>query len=351
MCEERQCLVFGSNYFGRVANYVDNHIVTAGYLRRFANDGGLIQPVRPRDPSNRPIPLRRPETVGYRSRFFSDPELAEQAEQTLSQWEGRGLQALARIDRTWPVDTDAKYRDRLDIACLVAIHMVRNPAFRSYVARLQSENIELQTPELNGSNESDEDFLRLVTSERYWVGYMLGAVPKMASLIASTHWTMAEFPDRLLATSDQPVTAVPLLIRGIPTGVAPQPESGFMLTEEYRFPIDPRRALIFTWANRPDTPKPVRASYDIAADLNRAVIAQLDNEWFHHPSRRPTCLPLTGIPTSECRPIGRLLVPGYGPTQALRSKRREHAEECLSRMIRDQVVDGFHVARVVRAAA
>lgn len=68
--------------------------------------------------------------------------------------------------------------------------MVRNPAFRSYMARLQSENIELQTPGLNDSTESDEDFLRFVTSERYWVGYMLGSVPKMASLIASMHWTM-----------------------------------------------------------------------------------------------------------------------------------------------------------------
>lgn len=92
--------VIGSNYFDPVGSYVANHIVTAGYLRRFANNGGLIQPVRPHDQSKRPIPLRRPETVGYRARFFSNRELAEQAEQTMSQWEGRGLQALARIDRT-----------------------------------------------------------------------------------------------------------------------------------------------------------------------------------------------------------------------------------------------------------
>jgi hypothetical protein len=40
------------------------------------------------------------------------------------------------------------------------------------------------------------------------IGHMLGVILKMASLIASTHWTLIGFPALFLELSDRPFTAL-----------------------------------------------------------------------------------------------------------------------------------------------
>lgn len=325
---------------------VKNHIVTAGYLRRFTDSKGLIQPVPRTLSSAGVLKPRRPETAGYRSRFFVDRQIADAAEQKLSQYEHRGLEALRRLPTTWPLEDDERFEDRLDIACLVAIHMVRNPAFRHYVSELQGRNI----PEYQLSAEAMGPFLREATSEAFSVSHMLGMIPKLASLIASAHWSVIQFREPLLATSDQPVSIVPVLPEGMQAPVSAISAGGYFLAEEYRFPIDPWHLLLFTWANEPDGPEFLPAGHDLAANLNRAVIAGADRDWFHNPERRPTTLPLSAVPTSDCFPVGRLLLPNYGPVAALASQRRIDASACLNEMVENEVTDHFHVARIEIAA-
>lgn len=333
-----------------MGEHVKIHIATAGYLRRFTDTQGHLQTVRPADPPARRIAPRGPETVGYRSRYFADPQIAMAAERRLSRYESAGLKSLRKIDTTWPLEADELFEDRLHIACLVAIHMLRNEAFKQHTARLQVRSVAQRLPEYGLGEDREEILLRELTSERFRVDHMLGMIPKMASLIASAHWSVIEFPAPLLATSDQPVTVVPLLADGVAATVQPHPDHGFLLTEEMRFPIDPRRALLFTWANEPDALEPLRGSDDIAADLNRAVIAQADREWFHSPDRRPTRLPTSGLRTESCAPVGRELLPEYDADAAMPSRRRHEAVECLDQMIEGEVVDRFHVARVSAAA-
>jgi hypothetical protein len=67
-------------YIQSVRRNAKNHIVTAGYLRRFADRNGLIQPVTRTVSPAGIIKPRRPETVGYRSRFFVDRQIADPAE-------------------------------------------------------------------------------------------------------------------------------------------------------------------------------------------------------------------------------------------------------------------------------
>lgn len=333
-----------------MGGYVKNHILTAGLSRRFTDPTGCVQRVIVGAPFGTPSERRRPQTVGYRERFFSEPDIARHAEQRLNGFETAGLQALDRIKDNWPLEDGKPYEDRLHIASLVAVHIVRNPAFRQFIAGLQNGTVEESLEGYDLPADQEERFLEHVTSEAFRVDHLLGLLPKMASLIASTHWTLIEFPAPLLALSDQPVTVLPLLPDGFKAAVKSHPGTGFAFTEEFRMPIDPQHALLFTWANELDTPGPVAGSYDAAADLNRAGIAQADKEWVHHPDRRPTCLPTTAVPTTECQPHGRLFLPDYGPVQAAESPRRANTLECLEHMIEGEVTDSFHVARVALAA-
>jgi hypothetical protein len=100
------------------------------------------------------------------------------------------------------------------------------------------------------------------------------------------------------------VSIVPVLPEGMQALVSAISAGGYLLAEEYRFPIDPRHLLLFTWANEPDAPEFLQGGHDLAANLNRAVIAGADREWFHNPERRPTTLPLSALPTSDCFPVG-----------------------------------------------
>jgi hypothetical protein len=319
-----------------------NHIITAGLLRRFADSRGLVQPVPRAGLVTTTLKPRRPENTGYRQRFFQDRVIAAATERTLSQYESKGLAALRTLQAKWPLEDDARIADRLDIACLVAIHILRTPAFRHHVDEIQNRAL----PDYQLSDGAMEPFLQEATSEGFRVSLMLGMIPKLASLIASAHWSLIEFDDRLLATSDQPVSIVPVLPEGMSAPVSAVSAGGFLLAEEYRFPIDPYHALLFTWANEPDAPTLLRGDHDIAANLNRAVISGSDREWFHNPERRPTMLSLDAVPTSACFPIGRLLLPDYDMTAVLESQRRIHASACIEEMIENEVTDHFHVARV-----
>jgi hypothetical protein len=323
------------------------HIVTAGYLRRFA-DGKLIQPVRKgTSPSDRPMSPRQPSTVGIRTDFYVDPEIAAKAEKTLNGYETRGLDALRRVKSGWPLERGSGYLDRLSVAGLVAVHMVRNPSFRHHLDRLRIAYVERTIADGTlGSPEAEERFILESTSEEFAVEHFLSLVPKTASVVASAHWTLIEFPDRLLATSDQPVTIVPILPGGTRAPIEAAPRGGILFAEEFRFPIDPKHALLFTWADGRDTPVIPMGSDDLAAELNRAVISQADREWFHHPQRRPTTLPLSGLRTGDCVPVARRLMTWYGPKEAAESLRRRAAAERLDLMIEKEITTEAHIAQV-----
>jgi len=139
---------------------------------------------------------------------------------------------------------------------------------------------------------------------------------------------------------------VPLLALGEAATVDAFPEHGLLATEEFCFPIHPRRALLFTWANEPDTRDTVDGTHDMAANMNRAVIGQADREWFHHPERRATRLGIDGLPSFECRPLGRLLLPDYGTEAAIKSQRRFDATKCINEMIEHRAKGKMRVARV-----
>lgn len=330
-----------------MASYANNHIASAGYLKSWTGETGRLARVPLEAPGK--SELKRPRRAGFRRRFFSDPKVARAAERRFSVYESEGIAGLERLSQSWP-PTD---QDRLDIAKLVAVHMVRNPAFveatMSASGTAISENLDEYREQL--TEGQTQELIAHLTGEVFRIDHMFDLVPKHASLIASMHWTLLEFPVPLLATSDQPVTVVPLLADGATARVLAMPPTGFVMTEEIRFALDPRHALVFTWVNDIDAERPVLADDDFAAELNRSVIAQADREWFHHPDRRATRLKRDDPNVEVCSSIGHQLIPEYSSSYAVESPRRLHTIKLINRMVEEQITDEFYVARVRRITA
>lgn len=103
--------------------------------------------------------------------------------------------------------------------------------------------------------------------------------------------------------------------------------------------------------DEPDDTPPRRGTDELAAQLNRAVISQADQEWFHHPARRPTTLIPPLLASPGCAPLGRLLHSHYDAPYAERSRRRADTTKNLEHMIEEGISDEMRVVSVARTAA
>jgi hypothetical protein len=317
--------------------YRKNHIATRAYLQGWTDPAGLL--VRVSLKAGREEKQLPPGAVGVRSRFFRDPAVAASAEKTMNVYETRAISVLRRIDDLWPLSDS----DRWALAGLLAVHIYRSPLGRGRINEISMTELERRKHEYRASMSPKqlEAFYGMVRHERFEVQYMLETIPKTAALIASAHWSLVKFPLPLLATSDQPITVVPLL----DDGTAPLqtlPTTGLLGTEEFRFALGPESALICTWMDRPDGEPPIAGDEAMAAQLNRAVIGQADGEWFYRPGRRPTTITADNLRPVGCRPIGRLFLPGYGIAHVRRSRRRietmRNAETMIETDTRGRVV-------------
>jgi hypothetical protein len=115
--------------------------------------------------------------------------------------------------------------------------------------------------------------------------------------------------------------------------------------------LGPRHALLLTWLNEPDDRPRFHGDDGLAAELNRAVIGQVDEQWFHHPARRPTTLAADLLAERACGALGRYLFPEYGYQDVVRSQRRVDTFRNLEQMIEDPIPGELRVAGVRRNAA
>lgn len=330
-----------------MGEYGKNHIATAAYLKAWTGDDGRMRRVKVGDLISEP---KRPESAGFRRRFFGDRALSERAERVFGVYERRGLEALKRVDDEWPV---LDMGTRTDIGGLVGIHMIRNPAFVANDERMIQEQLTRNQPTYAETMTQMQlnAIVDHMTGDQFKVEHMLESVPKQRSLVASMHWTLVEFDAPLLATSDHPVTAVPFLPDDVRIDVTAMPQAGYLATSELRIALSPTRALLGTWLNDEDSPEPIHGSERDAVQLNRAVIGQADREWIHHPDRWPPRLTVEDFEMAQCHPVAFRLIPGYDRDSAMSSDRRAHAGELVNGMIENDVKNAYHVASVKREVA
>jgi hypothetical protein len=326
--------------------YRKNHIATKAYLRAWTGPDGLL--VRVPLVAGQQEKRLPPAVVGTRSRFFRDPAVAASAEKTMSIYEKRAISVLRRIDSLWPLSDS----DRWALAGLLAVHIYRSPLGRGRIREISTAELGRREQEYRASMSPGqlEAFYNSVRHERFEVQYMLETIPKTAALIASAHWSLVKFSAPLLATSDQPITVVPLLHNGI-APLQTLPTTGLLGTEEFRFALGPDTALVCTWMDRPDGEPPILGDESVAAQLNRAVIGQADGEWFYRPGRRPTTVTADNFQPSGCLPVGRLLLPGYGIAHVRGSRRLTETMRNAETMIETDTGGRVVIAKVEHADA
>jgi hypothetical protein len=326
-----------------------NHVVSSCYLAQWAGDDGRLQAVSARTAKS---DAKRPENAGFRKNFWGrNPAVRRHAEEFVSKIESDAAPVLQRLSDAWPLEPGS--RGWIGLTHLIALHLWRNPSGQRRFLQLQQESLARKLPEYDADwpPAQIDAFIARVTSDGFRADTMLGDLSKAASVLGSMHWTLVEFNDRLLATSDQPVTIAPLLAPGESAPVAAHPNTPLLHCEEIRIPLGPRHELVLTWQDEPSSEQPVTGTYELATQLNRAAIAQADRHWFHHPARRPTTLTALDLASKECRPVGRTFIPGYGSGAALSSRRRADTAMLLEQMIEDNPVGEIRIVRVRSPAA
>jgi hypothetical protein len=294
--------------------------------------------------------LAKPQSVGHRKDFWGrDAKVRQAVEEALGGVETDIARVLRRLDSAWPLGRGTK--DWFAVAYLVAIHLLRTPYARRRMLALQEPALKRQLPRLgHWDHAAVNQFLKVVTSDAWRAQIFSEQLPQIATLVASMHWTLLEFQDEVLATSDQPVTIVPLMDGQPATAHPPLPVTGLADCQEIRMALDPCHALVLTWLNEPDDGMRLSGNDRLAAELNRAVIGQADKQWFHHPARRPITLTPPLLTNKACGPIGPELFPEHRPDDFVHSQRRLDTFRNLKRMIEKPVPGELRVAGVRRAA-
>jgi hypothetical protein len=291
--------------------------------------------------------MKRPERTGFRPNFWgANRAVRKAAEEHTNKIESDAAPVLRNLSDLWPLEPGS--REWTALMFLIAVHLWRNPSGKRRLFELQQNSIARRLPEYEAqwTPEQVDDFLRRVTSDGFRVDSVIGDLPKAVSVLGSMNRRLAEFDREVLATSDQPVSVVPLLAPGESAPVAALPDTPLLDCEEIRIAVGPRHALVFTWHDEPSPKTIVRGTDDVAAQLNRAVIAQADRDWFHHPARRPTTLTPPDLGSKVCLPVGSRLIQGYGGDAARSSSRRSDTATNVEQMIEDEITDQIRIVRV-----
>jgi hypothetical protein len=319
------------------------HLVSQCHIRQFAVADFVV--LRGSDGAQ-DAPDRRVASVGWRPGWWgSDADLARGVEELLGTTEDRATPILREINIRWPLGRD----DRAQLAEFVAIHVVRGPAWRSAydMASMNSMGQQLRRDHW-GEHVERMAFAEFV-GDPLRAAAMLKDVPRIASILMSMCWTLVQFDEPLIGSCDQPVVWYPLLRPQRQVPIRAIPRSGFMDTVEVRFPIDPWRLLLLSWAPQPDMDDPVVGEFRHAADVNRSTDAQADRDWFYRPGSVP---PFLAAPRLDwaCEPLSYDLVPGYTLDVATTSRRRADAGRLLAGLIESGATNEMRFV-VVRASA
>jgi len=310
---------------GVSANYPNvyrAHIVTQGYLRRFASDNKIAVRIGTSSVAN----IKSTDKAGVRPRAYRrerphNGTLIDDVEWSLSHIENVAPPVLRSIDELWPLETE----DKAILAEFFGYQLVRGPSWLAWQderALALVDNVGRVLPD-RGRELDDLEVQAVSQTQR--LGTMLDSGPRVAAIFGCMHWTLIDFSRPVLVTSNEPVV-------GWPSQEAPRtpqpsphglPDSLDFL--EFRVPISSARAILMTWLDVPDAQMPrVTGNRQHAANLNAFTIANADREWFHLPGLNPPF-----APASRLVPLSTELLPGYSSRVVALSRRRAEVARWL----------------------
>jgi hypothetical protein len=257
-----------------------SHIAARGYLRAWTENGVLgVGWVNSEGPARLP-----PSEVAVRSRFYLDQDLDGSAndwfETQMGRVESGALSVLRRMETDWPTETAARAR----LAEFLGLQYLRSPAYRQWHAdavRIAGEEIRREGTDHTEESLAAAEAILATDRERHLT--MASQLPLAGTIFANMHWTLLRTGSPRLATSDHPL--VPVAV-GENQPVSPIPSGGVMGTAEVRFAVYPRLLLLLTWQDDYGPEPVLKMRHDLVRNHNTLVIAQAEEQWFHHPSRR-----------------------------------------------------------------
>jgi len=288
-----------------------------------------------------------PRGVGYQRDFWGSPELAREIEAGFSKLESFALNVINDIEARWPLTSD----DRAALGRFLALHIVRLPAFGGFM-RMLGERATRQTM-ADAAAEYQLDpaeaaaYAEVLCGDSIHVKTLVRQLSRIASFLCSMHWSVIEFPEDWLISSDQPVVLLPHVSSPITPASAITPQ-GLAATLEGRFTLDPRHALLLSWHETEEAM--LAGTYAQACSINCALKAQTLQEWFCRPDSHPAFYspPLL---TERVYAISMELLPGYTVKSAASSQRRQTAERIITEMIDSQTPPSqMRWVRAARAA-
>lgn len=328
-----------------------SHVVPKGYLRGFATDE-RIQMHLVGTQASTPISIRDAAVRkdAYR-RTRNDGSVIYDVEWSLSQAEDTALPLIKalREGRLWNLSAETK----ATIGGFFGLQLLRVPRWMEwYSQRVTTTHEELRergltSPggvvlPLHAVSRVGDEVHEILQTDTARLLRMMHMVQKVGSIFASMHWTLIDFDDHLIATSDHPV--VPWgrdILLGRPE---PVPNEGLIDTLEVRVPLSSKSALLLTWIN--DEDYRFRGTRDQAARFNAFTIASAEHQWFHRPRHTPPIRHGHQRPISMC---GNWT--DYDGKAAERSPRRAKLNEWLQPLIGVEDEDrSIQVVSVRRAA-
>lgn len=299
-----------------------HHVVPKFYLRRFANRAGDITAVHPAENFRRYTTSI--ENVAVEGHFYNLPTeegWVTVVEDTLSKLESIAGHDLPRLAAGRSIQL-AAFRRRLSF--FMAVQFVRgrssHEAMVSFTKDLFLKVAQISTPEIIQAEAERQG--RAMTIEEAREVWRVGQDPTLKvefqkigpkqlpadSLVSAPHvfelgrklipffyervWTLFEFDDPVLMTSDEPVA------QGVDTRVPDRP-AGLAQAETVVFPLDPHRALMMERPDRTGLPSRAKGTPELARTFNLLVAMRSTKQLFFHP---------------DTDPLSTLNIPGYPPT-------------------------------------
>jgi uncharacterized protein DUF4238 len=302
----RCCTLLGRGGRGILQGMGDprkHHYVPKFYLRRFANDREQLRVVN-REPPHRAYPSSVKDAAAERD-FYQvatkdGPSLAVEA--ALSELESEAKYPLERLTTgTFPPSNE----DRAIVSLFLALQWLRGRNQRDMVNReyerftkffaksIPTSQLRRTLQLVLGREPSDAEVERLKTlfadeqgytvtpHQNESIGLMLRMAEGLGRVASSFTWQLLRFEEPCLLTSDAPVTM----------WTRPENRGGMVpiagwLSDEVRFPLDVRHALILS-RDAPSGEVARSGTPEQAKALNYSVASHGYSRIFHHPDMNP----------------------------------------------------------------
>jgi hypothetical protein len=273
-----------------------NHTVNKSYLRRFADDRGLLTQIALADQMRKDVSINDATVV---KNFYVVPQPdgteTDEAEDFFCGLEGSAASAIRSLadDRVWPIPDTVRH----DIARWAALQYLRVPSVRQLGREVAEAFCEVGLPVRTAGGEQitvkmPAEQIKDQTGSRQHLALINELLPDVTQILYKRNWILTYYQRKSLATSDTPV--VLCAAAGHPGGTG----IGIGTAGAVHVPLDRRVALSMGDGSTGDAQRAGVAK--TAIRLNNATARNARRYLFHHPEDDPfRGLELPGRRTQE----------------------------------------------------